>query len=288
MKKLLFVATALFAMVLSSCSNDESVDFTEQSGEKTVSVTLNGDFTFESFTRSSSSDVNTAQDIWIFDYMDGQLVQTVHQKNGDANFGNPQITLKYGKHNMYFVVSSGSEPNHMEYINIITWQSIGDTFWINATVEIDASSSSNLSVLMNRVVTMIKLKSVDIVPDNAKYIKIVPKIWHYGLNYLTGKPDTYSNNREVLYELDNNAAGSHAEVSLYGFSDNSEETTEITVYSLSGTKGVIKYNKIPSVPFKANRITSLTGWMFSTGSTGNYDYSFMLNSVWSNEYNMTW
>jgi hypothetical protein len=288
MKKLFFVAMASFAMFFSSCSSDHA-DAIEQFGEKTVSVSLNGDFTFEPFTRSSSSAVNTAKDVWVLDYMDGKLVQTIHQKNGDVNFGNPKMPLKYGKHDMYFIVSSGENPNLMAGINIINWDTVGDTFWASSTAEINASSPSNLSVFMNRIVTMLKLKSADNIPENAKYIKIVPKVWQYGFDYLTGKPNSISTDREVVYEIDNN--GSRAEISLYGFSSNDEESTEIKVYSLSESNGVIKYSNIPSVPFNSNRITTMTGWLFSSSSngiTGDYNYSLMLNSNWNSGYEMIW
>jgi hypothetical protein len=40
-------------------------------------------------------------DLWLFDYVDGTLVQTVHQVSTDADFGTPAPTLAYGEHRIY-------------------------------------------------------------------------------------------------------------------------------------------------------------------------------------------
>ena len=282
MKKVIFILITFVSLIFTSCSNDYN-DLTNQynySNEKQISIIFNGDFQYESFTRSS--DISFAKDIWIFDYMNDELIQTVHQNYEDDNFGTPQIKLKYGTHKMYFLMSGGDTPNHMQYIHTITWQKMGDTFWGTATAEIKESSRSELRVMLDRVVSMIKINSIDNKPENAKYIKVIPEIWHYGINYLTGKPETYSENREILFELDDNNT-SNLEICFYGTAAE-EESIQLQIFSLSQSKNVIKYIKFTSVPFMVNRITKITTKLFDNTDSGDYNYNFITNSAWNTGY----
>jgi hypothetical protein len=286
MKKILFIAVALVAVLFTACSTDDYTEVVvDQPGEKTFTVNFGGEFQFESFTRATVSEDN-AQDIWIFDYMDGHLVQTARQSNGYIGFGSPKITLKYGKHDLYFVVSAGYTPNLMAAMHVISWQQLGDTFWTHTAIEVNASTSPNLSVRLNRVVTMLKLKSTDVVPDNAKYVKVVPAKWYYGIDYLTGQPSTYSTNRANIYNMEN--TGSPTEIILYGISGYEETKVEIGVFAMSKSEGVIKYNKLESVPFRANRITTMSGSIFGNAGGITGSYTLITNSTWNSGYAATW
>lgn len=283
MKKLLTLA--FLTMLMCSCANDTTVvePATSETDEMTLSCKLEGDFTFESFTRAASA---TVGDVWIFDFMDGKYLQMVHQQAGDANFGIPNITLKYGTHELYFVVSSGSVPSLDLNNNTIMWNRVGDTFWISATAVITPSTSPNLSVSLNRVVTMLKLKSKDVAPDDVIYVRIVPRTWYYGLSYKTGKPTAMTTNKTVQYNIEN--TGECGEFHLYGFATDDEYRTDVNFMACTENHVTIQYNTMESVPFIVNRVTSMTGWIFSETATGLYNYNLWTNVAWAEEYNGTW
>ncbi len=282
MKKLFIFVLAFIAVV--SCSN--SSDFIPESREKTVSIVLGGDYTFESFTRASVNNSN-ATDIWIFDYMNDNLIQTIHQKSDDIDFGNPQITLKNGIHDMYFVVSSGNGAIHTSAIHIIDWRnSIGDTFWTHMNININSNSETSITVPLKRVTTMLKLKSTDIVPENGKYIEVTPGEWYYGINYITGVPTCKMSKTPIICNLEN--TGDFVEISIYGISSDNETTTQIDVFAMSKTNNSIKYTKLNNVPFKANRITTMTGNMFGVANDNKCNYILNIDTQWTTGYNATW
>ena len=50
-------------------------------------------------------------DVWVLDYMDGTLVQQLHQGDNTASdFGKPVLQLSYGSHHVYFIASRGVDP----------------------------------------------------------------------------------------------------------------------------------------------------------------------------------
>ena len=81
---------------------------------KNFTFTLKGDFSDEwkPVTRGYlAADGKDMTDVWVLDYMDGQLVQQVHQSDHtDDDFGKPVVQLAYGEHHVYFVASRGAEP----------------------------------------------------------------------------------------------------------------------------------------------------------------------------------
>ena len=130
MKKVLLLAVAV--AMLTGCSKD----VTEiEAGAKRVAFDVQGNWNSPVFTRGSlSADGKEMTDLWLFDYVGGELVQTLHQVSADADFGTPAPTLSYGEHRIYFVVSRGASP----VINgtVISWGSIRDTFWKSMAVSV--------------------------------------------------------------------------------------------------------------------------------------------------------
>ena len=98
MKKYLLL---LLAGALVSCQKVSLYDEAEEPGTKTVTFKVNGDFGTPTFTRASlSADGREMTDLWVFDYMGDECVQSVHQDSGDDDFGEPSLSLAYGAHHM--------------------------------------------------------------------------------------------------------------------------------------------------------------------------------------------
>jgi hypothetical protein len=94
--------------------DDDGLVLADQRNTKKFTFTLKGDFSEEwkSVTRGYlQADGKDMTDLWVLDYIDGTLVQQVHQSDNTAeNFGKPQMTLSYGSHHIYFVASRGVDP----------------------------------------------------------------------------------------------------------------------------------------------------------------------------------
>ena len=118
-KGLLIFAVGILTACESGYYGGEPVSEEQPTKVKTKKFTFNvkGDFASPIFSGDElggmkkaaalSADGQDMTDLWVYDYMDGALVQSVHQTNEDADFGKPVMQLSYGQHHVYFVASRG-------------------------------------------------------------------------------------------------------------------------------------------------------------------------------------
>lgn len=268
-------------MVFASCGKDVTV---EENGAKKVSFDVQGNWNSPVFTRGSlSADGKEMTDLWLFDYVDGVLVQTVHQSSADADFGTPSPTLSYGEHRIYFVVSRGANP----VINgtVISWGSIRDTFWKAMSVTVGGASASAYSVALDRVVTKLKITANDAVPDGTATVVVLPERWYYGLDYLTGQPADMRDSEEMSASVPASMVGTTGmAVSFFGFSSATEWTTPLTVSARDEDNDIIGLVNVAAAPFMANRATEFSGSLFSTSGT----FTITLNDEWDTPWTGTW
>lgn len=282
MKKLFLVS--LVAILFAACTNESSETISEN-GVKTVSLNLGGDFVVN-LTRSTP--IESAQDIWVFDYVDDELIQTVHKEKGDSNFDRPKITLKHGKHDLYVVVSAGKVHDKIEATNAIIWETIGDTFRGHLNVDINANSGNTLDVTLDRVVAMLNVKSADLMPADAKSIDIKFSKWYFGINYITGEPaGLVINHKMTLTDVNKSA---YLDNKMYVFTTKEETKVDLTLDANSVFANV-KHIQVYDVPLKANAITVVKGNIFSFSSEGSnesYGMNINLNDTWDTGYGVNW
>lgn len=279
MKKI-FVIAAL-VMGFASCGKDVNV---EEAGAKKVAFDVQGNWNSPVFTRGSlSADGKEMTDLWLFDYVGGELVQTLHQVSTDADFGTPAPTLSYGEHRIYFVVSRGVSP----VINgtVISWGSVRDTFWKAMAVSVGGASASAYSVALDRVVTKLRIAATDAVPDGTATVVVLPGKWYAGLDYLTGQPADLRDNEELSVAVPDSYIGTTGlAVSFFGFSSAAEWTTPLTVSARDADNDIIGMVNVAAAPFMANRATEFSGSLFSTSGA----FTITLNDEWAEPWTGTW
>ena len=123
MKKILLALAVAMILPTTSCtrSDDEpTADTTAQRDtmqQMTIRFTF-GDITQQAMTRGTLADAQMT-DLWLFDYLDGTLTNTIHQTSEDAGFGTVSLQADYGSHQLYFVASRGTTPTISA--TTITW-----------------------------------------------------------------------------------------------------------------------------------------------------------------------
>ena len=287
MKKYVFFALTGLA-ALCACSNDATEEKAAQSKEITFSV--DGDFGSPRFrapaTRASlSADGSEMTDLWLFDYMDGQLVQQLHQSPSDADWGTPKMTLAYGSHHVYFVASRGDSPTIDQASHIIEWGVPRDAFWKDYQVDVTSTSTASRSVVLDRVATKLKVTIKDEVPAACTQLSLTPSVWYYGLDYVNGLA-VRSDNKERTVTVPASYAGTSGQLvmSIFGLSDTDEWTSDVTLKSLADDGTVLGQVTITGAPFKRNRVTDYSGNLF--GSGGGIDVS--LNDTWEQSFTAEW
>ena len=278
---------ALIAIMMVSCANDKEESLALS---KEITFSVDGDFLSPIFrtptTRASLvADGVEMTDLWVLDYMDGVLVQSLHQVKTDADWGTPKLTLAYGSHHVYFVASRGDSPVLDEVGHTITWERVSDTFWLDEQVNVTQTSTSNRSVTLNRVATKLKVTIKDEVPADCAQLTLTPSVWYYGLDYLNGLAIGSSNKtRTVTVPASYVGTSGQLAMNIFGISDTDEWTTEILLQSLADDGAVLGQVTISNAPFKRNRATEYSGNLF--GSGGNMDVN--LSDTWEQSFTAEW
>ena len=255
---------------------------------KKFTFTVKGDFGAATFTRAAgylSADGQDMTDLWVFDYVDGECVQSVHQTSTDEAWGKPQMSLAYGSHHVYFVASRGDEPSVDADGHVIAWGTPRDTFWKDYEVDVVSTSNGNRAVTLDRVATKLRLVVNDEVPTGCASVAVTPDRWYYGLDYVTGEAvSAQRKDRSVAVPASLVGTTGHLALSIFGLSGADEWTANVTVTAKDADGGVLGTATITGAPFKRNRSTEYSGSLF--GSAGSMDVS--LNGEWESPKTGAW
>ena len=289
----------LLAMVsLSACEKVEVVDGPTPEGweevnykyAKKFTFTVKGDFGAATFNAPRTrgylqADGQSMTDLWAFDYMDGQLVQSVHQTADDEAWGKPTMALAYGSHHVYFVASRGEGATLDADGHTITWTGPRDTFWKDYEVEVVSTSNGNRSVTLDRVATKLRVVVADEVPTGCAAVVITPARWYYGWDYVNGVAvAAQQTERRVTVPESYVGTTGQLTVSIFGLSGADEWVTNVAIQAQDSEGGVLGSATITGAPFKANRSTEYSGNLF--GSAGGLDVS--VNGDWETPKTGTW
>lgn len=289
----------LLAMVsLTACEKVEVVDGStpeewdevEYKYTKKFTFTVKGDFGSATFNAPRTrgylqADGQSMTDLWAFDYMDGQLVQSVHQSADDEAWGKPTMALAYGSHHVYFVASRGEGATLDAEGHTITWTGPRDTFWKDYEVEVVSTSNGNRAVTLDRVATKLRVVVADEVPTSCAAVVVTPARWFYGWDYVNGVAvAAQQTERRVTVPESYVGTTGQLAVSIFGLSGADEWVTNVSIQAEDADGGVLGSASIVGAPFKANRSTEYSGNLF--GSAGGLDVS--VNGDWESPKTGTW
>ena len=298
MKRTVLMAVAV-CLTMTAC--EKAIEVNEQSQQTEVELpdgtvakakkftfTMKGDFSGEWKTTRGylAADGRDMTDVWVLDYMNGQLVQQLHQSDNTAeDFGKPQMSLAYGSHHVYFVASRGTTPTLNVGAHSITWERPSDTFWKDYEVNVVSTSNGNRAVTLDRVATKLKLTVTDEVKAECAEVAVEPVVWYYGWDYVNGAP-VAQQQTERLVAVPANLVGTSGQlaVTIFGMSGSTEWTTDVTVSARTAEHAVIGTATMADVPFKANRATEYSGPLFGTAGS----MTLTLGAEWDTSETGTW
>lgn len=210
---------------------------------------------------------NQMTDLWVFDFVGDECVQSIHQTTSDDAWGQPQMSLTLGTHHVYFVASRGLSPVLDATAKTLTWASVRDTYWKNYEVTVVNTSNGNRAVTLERVVAKLKLTVNDEIPAGASTLVCTPATWYYGLNYRTGLPVTATNGQAISLSIPANYVGTSGQLiaSFFTISGADEWTTDVSVAVKDGNGASLGSAMINDAPILRNRSTEYSGNLFSGG-----------------------
>ena len=276
MKKILFAIVATTMLV--GCVNDNEP---EVNNFKRVKIAVGGDMDFIQ-TRLAANDKEMT-DLWVFDFIGTELMQTVHQTPSDENWGSPELMLAYGDHTLYFVASRGSQPTVTG--TVIKWGGPSDTFWNEKTATVGKDSPANLAVTLQRVSTRLRVKLKDFIPAEMASVTIAADTWYNSIDFKTGMTkESYAESRQISIPEEYKETTGQLTISLFGLSDSGEWVTNVTLTAKDNDGKVIGTATIEDVPFDRNRTSDYTGYLFGKDNT----VDVTLDDTWEESYTDKW
>jgi len=255
---------------------------TTETPTKSITFSCSGDWTQN--TKDLTANGSSITDVWVFDYVNNTLVQTIHQDdNTAADFGSPSLDLSFGTHTLYFVASRGLTPTVNTTTHTITWVKPYDTFHKALTLTVDNSTGSQ-SVTLERMVGKLKMTINDAIAIGTTQFLVTPSVWYYGMDYTDGSPTASASNQTITISCPSNYVGESGKfLTVFTFSSSAQWQTNVTLAASNGTSTISSVS-IPNVPIQRNRSTEYSGNLF----TNNGSTTLTLNDTWGDPFNGTW
>lgn len=230
-------------------------------------------------TRATLQELNIT-DLWIFDYMDDELKQTIHKTE---DFDAAALSLDYGEHALCFIASRGSEPTVTA--PTISWVKPSDTFWATISMNIQPASSASQSVTLHRVATRLRISITDEITAQMARLEVEPATWYYGINIRTGDgTDARQQMRSVA--IPSSYVGTIGQVSalFFGLSPSTDWQTDIDVKMIGTDESVLGHVTLPSARFAQNLTSIYSGGIVGAGKS----VTITADDTWSDDNVQTW
>ena len=149
-----------------------------------------------------------------------------------------------------------------------------ETFVATQVVNITNTDAVSLSATLNRIVSKLKIHSTDGCTENAVNVRTTFSAGGKAFNPTTGLATSNTGFINVL-PIQSTVGNSTNSIS-YLFLTSDEQSMTVTIDVLDADGNSISHKVVENVPFKRNRMTVLTGSLYSAGSTG----SFQVDTDW--------
>ena len=271
-----------------SCSSDESVN-TVENAEYFAPVTVSVDgFSVEQgdipVTRAATAlkDYEFAKFVTLAFYRsDGSEAYKYTQVRDDTDtyttFGEFSCNLPIGSYTMVVLCNDGNNEITLSSPTSATYgeNKVMETFATTQAVNITSNNAVNLSATLNRIISVVAVKSTDNRPNDVTQVRITYSGGDKSFNPTTGLADNNGGFECVLGF--SKPGGSTTNIGSYLFLATDEQNVDVLVEMLNSNGDVLYSRSAQNVPLKRNRITTLTGTLFNnTGVTS----SFQVNEEW--------
>lgn len=287
MKNLKFfvLSIAALSLLFTGCSKEQEQTPT---GSAKVSVHVS-DFTIsmseiqtKDGTNPASYDGVGALTLAFYDANGNEAVKTTQIKNDNTTytvFGDFECDLPVGNYTMValgyyyydgdvFVLTSPTEA-------AFTSERPRETFCKVQSVTVTGTDALDLSVMLNRINAKLEIISTDNRPAGIARIRTTFAKGGKAFNPTTGLATSDAGFWQT--NSPSAAVGTPIDIGSMPFLFTDEETMNITIEVLDAGDNVLTTKVVNNVPFKRNRLTTLTGAVFTADPSG---VGFQLNTAW--------
>lgn len=284
MRKILFAIVAVAMMACDKHAGNESeADIVPVDTMQTMEIHFTfGGYSMEPMTRSTLTEAGLT-DLWLFDYLDGSLVSTIHQSSTDEGFGSVSLSADYGDHTFYFVASNSVDP--VIDGTFISWTRIKEVFWKSLSLTVAPGMTTSQDVSLQRVCTRLRVSVTDEVPSGLASLTLTPTHWYYGMDYTTSSPtDDRNTPRTINVPASYAGTTGNLATSIYSLCGTEGFSTNVQLTANGTDESTLASISLEDVPFKRNRITAYSGSLFSSTRT----MTISVDDGWDEDYEVTW
>ena len=155
-----------------------------------------------------------------------------------------------------------------------------ETFAYTQAVNITSTSAVDISATLNRIIAKLQVLSSDGRTANATNVRMTMSAGGKSFNPTTGLAT--SNTGFVNTVPISTAAGVTSNSVSYLFLTGDEQTMNVTIETLDSEGNTLFSKTVNNVPFKRNRVTKLTGAMYTNEAASG---AFQLETAWLTDYN---
>ena len=159
---------------------------------------------------------------------------------------------------------------------------VRETFVTTQAVNITNTNAVDVSATLSRVVSKLQVQSSDTRTDPAHSVRVTFAAGGKSFNPTTGLATVntgFSNAVNI-----STAVGATSLSNSYLFLATDDQTMDVTIETVDEDGNVVFSKLVEDVPFKRNRVTRLTGSMYTNNSVNG---AFQVESDWLDEYNGT-
>ena len=156
-----------------------------------------------------------------------------------------------------------------------------ETFAYTQVVDINSTSAVDISATLNRIVAKLQVFSTDNKTSNANSVRMTFAAGGKAFNPTSGLAT--ANTGFVNTVPISAAVGSTSNSVSYLFLATDEQDIDVTIETLDGEGNTLFSKTVQNVPFKRNRVTKLTGAMYTNDAVSG---AFQLETAWLEDENV--
>ena len=290
----MMLATILATVMTTACNNEEVIQ--EQPTENAHVKLVCG---MQVETRAAlTANSKTMTDLYILDYdkATGKLLQVLHQTSTATDFAEPDLTLDYGDHTLKVVATRSQEPTLWDAGNItwpiepniltpitssqpvaLTATKTSDTFGAEKDVSVGVGTAT-VNIALDRLVAKLSVNSTDVFPDDCTTITIDFQEYK-ALSWATMDVIEAVGNQRIS-DVQHLRGTTDNTLSYFLLVPKSGYNTDIT-FTMNSTDAPYATITVPDVPFERNKITTITGSLYSHQQR----MTMTVNDEWNSETN---
>lgn len=285
MKIRLFLAGLV--LLLAACSTDNSIHTDDTLIPVTVRVTgfsvSQDEFPgTRATTAPASYEGLDAITLALYDEKGTEQYKTTQLKSNlpsGKTFGEMELSLHYGSYTMV-VIGRGHFSGDVFNLDsptsaVYDCEHVRETFTCTQAVRISSTSPVDLEATLNRIVAQVAVVSTDTKTPNVARIRTTFSAGGKSFNPTTGLALDNTGFSNTVYGEGNTGQTTSALNFLFLASD--EQKMDVTIETLDADGAVLFSKTVNDVPLRRNRVTTLTGAMYSPAAA---TATFTLSTDW--------